>query len=114
MKKVFFCYKLSVLISDTIYGAVVGKISSIEKLEKKFRSNPTKKDLTFAEAKRLLEHYGFTFHNSGGSHYSGITHDGKKFPTTIPFPHDNNGSLKRYIVRSVVALIDSVKEGEEK
>jgi predicted RNA binding protein YcfA (HicA-like mRNA interferase family) len=81
-------------------------INQIKKLEKMFRQTPVRKDLTFADDKRLLEHYGYRVINrNGGSHYT-IERPHGKYPTTIA----DHGLLKRYNVRDIVKMIDQVKE----
>lgn len=87
----------------------VGLISKIDKLEEKFRRNPIAKDLTFADARRLLEHYGCEFFNgNGGSHYT-ISNSQRTFPTTIA----DHGILKRYNVKDVLKIVDEIKEGNK-
>ena len=81
-------------------------INTIQKLEAKFRERPTRKDLTFAEAKKLLTYYEFKLSNTnGGSHYS-VTHKGQKYPVTIA----DHEILKRYNVKDILKMIDQVKE----
>ncbi|PEG86695.1 hypothetical protein CP357_06545 [Lactobacillus sp. UMNPBX6] len=80
-------------------------INKIQKLEAKFREKPIRKDLTFAEAKKLLEYYHYTLHNENGrSHYT-IERKVKKYPTTIA----NHGILKRYNIKDILAMIDQIK-----
>lgn len=81
-------------------------INKIQKLEIKFRQKPIRKDLTFNEAKRLLEYYDYQLINdNGGSHYT-IERKGYKYPTTIA----DHGILKRYNVKDILKMIDQAKE----
>lgn len=84
-------------------------INKIKKLENKFRQKPIRKDLTFDEAKRLLEYYGYKLiNNNGGSHYT-VERKGNKYPTTFA----DHGILKRYNVKDILDMIDKVKEDDK-
>lgn len=87
-------------------------ISSIEKLREKFYKKPIAKDLTFNDAKRLLEYYGCIFtDSSGGSHFA-VKHSGVRGTLTLPRHAQQN--LKRYNVRDITKFIDEINEKEEK
>lgn len=84
-------------------------INKIQKLEAKFRQVPTRKDLTFNEARKLLEYYDYELVNdNGGSHYT-VERKGSKYPTTIA----DHGILKRYNVKDILQMIDEAK-GDKK
>lgn len=83
----------------------VSHINKIQKLEAKFRQKPIRKDLTFNEARKLLEYYNYKLINdNGGSHYT-IERKGTKYPTTIA----DHGILKRYNIKDILNMIDEAK-----
>nr|WP_255459866.1 type II toxin-antitoxin system HicA family toxin [Lactobacillus sp. HBUAS51381] len=67
--------------------------------------------MTFADAKRFLEHYGCVFtNNSGGSHYA-VKHSGIR--DTIILPRHAHQALKRYNVSQILEFVDKIEAQEE-
>lgn len=85
------------------------EISQIEKIEQKIRKKPIPKNISFQEAKRLLEHYECVFSNGGGSHYT-ISSPISKFPVTIA--DHSPEPLKRYNIKDIISIIDQIKDND--
>lgn len=93
-------------VNDTICGAQVLIMTSIEKLERRFGAKIAPKSLKFNDAKRLLEYYGCQFQNhNGGSHYI-VTHPNVRQTIVIPKHHT---ALKQYNVIDVVRMLEAIK-----
>lgn len=86
------------------------EISSVEKLKEKFFKNPLLKNLTFDEAKRLLESYGCRVkNNSGGSHYA-VTHPNVDITMILP---RHTIPLKRYNIKDIRGFIQRIENAKE-
>ncbi len=82
-------------------------MSTIEKLIKRLLNNP--KDLSFDEAKRLLEHFGYRVFNKGKTSGSRVCFMKENKRLDLHKPHPS-GILKPYQVRR---LINFLKEDNE-
>lgn len=77
-------------------------MSKHEKLLFRLRQKPPPVDFRWDELVTLLEGFGCTLHENGGSHNYFVHHSGKKLNTSRPHP---SGIMKCYQVRAVVEYL---------
>jgi predicted RNA binding protein YcfA (HicA-like mRNA interferase family) len=76
-------------------------MSKKDKLLKAMKNNP--KDVPFEDIKKLLEHYGYRCHNSGGSHFVFR----KEFDETIVIPYHK--PIKAIYIKHVLEILGALK-----
>jgi len=76
-------------------------MSKKDKLLKAMKNNP--KDIPFEDIKKLLESYGYTCHNSGGSHFVFR----KEFCEHIVIPYHK--PIKAIYVKHVLEILGELK-----